>query len=474
MGYYEDAMSPVQRMPMFSATGGDFWRKKEPVIREGKIVTGGMFPAQRTWWDMTNFIKVLVAGYGAGKTNIGCKWIISMALACAPVPVVTVSPTFPVARRTVIHTIMELLAGKQSIYGAQGLWWKYHKTEHEFKIRRNGRTATIWCYSGEDPESLRGPNVGPVLIDEPFIQDEEVFKQMIARVRHPDAPYKQIGMTGTPEQLNWGYQLCVGKYRHQHDVNMVQASTRSNLALDSGYVKRLEGAYTGKAATAFVDGGFVNLAAGIVYYGFDPMPGGNVRDLPIPENAELGVGMDFNVNPFAFVIFWKAGSHMHVFEEFELPNADTEYACSVISDRFSREPYDASGQGGRITKQILRIIYPDATGNARKTSAPGGKTDFTYIRNAGFDIDAPHDNPKVKDRENAVNGKFAPRVGAPTLTISPSCTRLIEALSLYSHEQRNEKAQKAMSHIIDALGYPVNRLFPVDKDTLEIVKYTGA
>lgn len=445
---------------------GSFWRKETPLLdpASNKIVVGGMWPHQQRWWDLPNFIKILVGGYGAGKTFLACKRAISLALQNAPCPVAIVSPTFPIARQTVVTTLQALLQGKQTIYGHQ-LWWRYNRSTHEFKIRYKGRQALIIVYSGEDPLALRGPNLAAALIDEPFIQDVEVFNQMVARVRHPDATSLEIGCFGTPESLNWGYDLCLGELKDKHDVAYIQASTRQNLALPVDYVGRLEGAFANKAADAYIEGSFVNLGSGLVYYAFDSLDkaNGNVRDIVIPDDAELGCGMDFNVNPMCATIFWRQGPRIHFFDEIELPNADTEYLCSVLHEKYVGER--------KRTKQVLHYIYPDATGSARKTSAPGGKSDFWYIKDAGFEIRAPHENPKRKDRYNAVNGKLKPRAGEATCTVSPKCKKLIKYLLTYSHELMNKQA--AMSHLLDAFGYPVSYLYPVTKEMLTIGKLVG-
>ena len=70
----------------------DFWRRDDPLLDEtGKnVVTGGMFSHQRDWWALPNFIKALVGGYGSGKTLIGSKRIIALALVNAPCPVAIV------------------------------------------------------------------------------------------------------------------------------------------------------------------------------------------------------------------------------------------------------------------------------------------------------------------------------------------------------------------------------------------------
>jgi len=464
--FFDAAIAAVEKPVHFRqpSEDGSFWRKSEPVLDDaGVIVKGGLWAHQRAWWDLPNFIKVLVGGYGAGKTLCHAKRVIGAALENAPAPVASISPTYGMARQTTIATIAALLAGKRTNYGRE-FRYRYNSTNHEFKIWFRGREALILCYSGEKPDSLRGPNLAAAYIDEPFLMDREVFDQMVARVRHPAARFREIGLTGTPEQLNWGYDLCVGELSKRHDVGMIRASTRQNRALDPKYTNRLENSFSGKAASAFIEGEFVNLSIGAVYHSFDPNvnvkafqpfnPAGT-REL-IPPGAELGCGMDFNVNPMSAVVFWTLGDHMHVIEEFELENADTEFMCSTLRDTYG---------------QHLTTIYPDASGSFRKTSSPNGRSDFWYIQNAGYNIDAPHDNPARRDRYNAVCGKFKSRSGRVSLTISPLCTKLIKSLSIYTYEQMHK--QESLSHLLDAFGYPVHRLFPINKEIISIHRLSG-
>lgn len=435
---YKGAVDPpVQAM----LGGGEFWRKEDPILTEdNKIVQGGFFHHQREVWDLPTFVSVLVGGFGCGKTLHGAKWAIANCLENAPAPIAAVSPTYAMARETTIQTLLELLHGKQTVLGKK-FWWSYNKQEHVFTIKYKGRTGRIIVYSGDNPLALRGPNLAGAWIDEPFIQEEEVFTQMIARTRAPAARNLKILLTGTPEQLNWGYDLCMGDWKDRLEVGVVFASTRSNKVVGERYVKQLEKTYSEKAAKAFIEGRFVNLAEGLVYYGFDPME--NVVECPMPPGAMLGAGLDFNVNPMSTTVFWHKGDRIHIFDEHELRNADTEYACSLLRDMY----WDKE----------LRNIYPDASGKNRATAAPGGKSDFHYIEDAGFTLCAPRTNPKRRDRYNAVNGMFKARDGHVSLTISPKCTKLIKYLQLYSHEQMSK--QEAYSHLLDAFSYPVSHLY---------------
>jgi len=436
-----------------------FWRKEPPVLDNGIVVQGGMLPSQRLWWDSQAFIKAFIGGYGSGKTFIAAKRAIALALHNAPSPHLMISPSYKIAKKTTIQALRQLLSGKQSLQNT--LRWKHNKTSHEFKIWFRGREATIWVASGDDPDSLKGPNVGSGHIDEPFIQDKEVLDQSIARIRDPLARVKELGLSGTPEQLNWGYDICEGEEAANYNVDIVRVATMENITLGDAYHKRLLAALTPEAARAYIYGEFVNLTTGRVYYG---VTGDNFKHIDDP-GGDLCVGMDFNVNPMAAVVFWTHGNHIHFIEEIELPNADTEYMCNYLQTQPQFQNADGTCR--------IKTVYPDASGANRSTKSPGGKSDFYYLKRAGFTVDAPPANPSVRDRENAVNGKANPSTGEPTLTFEPSMRKARGYLHKYTHTEKHKPAHRAMSHLLDAMSYPVHRLFPVVFDRVQLRKVIG-
>lgn len=477
--FVHDSLLPLSTATARKHVDGPFWSHDEPSIieRDGMRIVerGGMFEPQLEWWYLPNFIKVLVGGYGAGKTISAAKRAIASALINAPVPVATVSPTFTMARDTIITTIEELLDGKRNLLGP-GFRWTYNKSTHKFTIKYKGRRARITCYSGDNPLSLRGPNLGAAYIDEPFIQDYAVFKQMLARVRHPDAKMLEIALTGTPEQMNWGYDLCVGEERGKHDVGYVVAPTASNLVLSRAYVERLLNSYSAKEAEAYVGGKFVNLTTGAVYHAFDSfantvkggelpsalasapvdrvtlraLKGQEERVVKVPKAAELGCGMDFNVDPMSATVFYTYGDLIHFIDEIELPNSDTEEMTEVLRERW----------GDR-----LQTIYPDPACRQRRSNAPGGITDKKLLERAGYKIEAPTKSYPRRDSFNACNAKFKARDGSITATVDRGCVKLIKYLGTYSYELMNK--QKQMSHLLDAFRYPTTRLFPIDRETVK-------
>ena len=433
-----------------TATVAPFWRLDDPELTaDGSIARGGMFFHQRKWWQMPNFIRGLVTGYGGGKTLALGKRMIWLAIKNAPVPVVTVSPSYPMALTTIVQTLDELLDGK-SRNEPDLRYHLFRSQPYRFDIRYRDRKATILCMSGERPERLKGANIAAAGIDEPFIQPQEVFDQILARVRHPDAKLREINITGTPEGVvGWGYDLFQGELREKHDLGLVQSASTANQALPADYVERLTSSYDEAAAEAYVQGKFVNLSTGRVYHSYDP----DLHSVAVeqPAEAELCVGMDFNVNPLAFVVFWRTKDRAHVVAEHELPNCDAEQAAAFI----------------RQTYPHIRRIYPDASGQNRQHAGAGGKSAFGYLRDAGFTICARRANPQIVDRINAVNGAL--RHGR--VTISPACRKMRAYLLGYTHADSNKQVQKDMSHLLDAFGYPISYLFPVDRATATTVAF---
>jgi hypothetical protein len=226
-------------------------------------------------------------------------------------------------------------------------------------------------------------------------------------------------------------------------------------------------------------GQFINLQRGLVYYAFDREE--NVVEVPMPLGAEVGAGMDFNVDPMSATLFWvvKKGpnKHIHYFDEIELPNSDTLEMSQILRRHYGSAgivtPYCAPEDAVEI-HQPLEMIYPDSN-VGRSTTSPGGKTDYDCLREAGFELDySPSGNILRKDRYNAVNALLRPTGGRVRMTISPRCKKLIKNQMLYTHEQMHTPQQKAMGHLLDARDYPVVRLFPADRESLRLVRVQGA
>ena len=397
------------------------------MARRFAIDKGRMLAHQRAFWELPNFVKLLVGGYGCGKTHIGALRSIWSSSFSAPIPALYVSPTYKQAKKTVVISIKEILS-------RAGVRYRYNKTDHEFFIP--GWNGTIWIASGDEPESLKGPNLATAGIDEPFLMKEEILSVVLSRLRHPDARLRELFLTGTPEQLNWGYELAQnvdGRY----DLGTVIGRTADNVHLPGQFVAMLERAFDENQRAAYMEGRFVNLVAGRVYRHFERSM---VVERAVPQGTVVMAGIDFNVDYLTAELFFVAGAGVHFFDEIRLSDATTFELAERLHERFPG-----------IT------VFPDPSGRDRRTSSLA--SDFTILRDKGFRVEARPAHPPVRSRVNAVNRLC--REGL--LTVSPKCAHLLRDMDLvrWRNGEIDKVTNPALTHASDAAGYAVEKLFPV-------------
>jgi hypothetical protein len=395
-----------------------------------------MLQHQREFWELPNFIKLLVGGYGCGKTRIGALRSIWCSYVNAPVPHLYVSPSYKQARKTVIISIKELL-------DAAKIRYSYNKTNHEFVVKNwNGN---IWIGSGDQPDSLKGPNLGSAGIDEPFLMKEEVFDNVLSRLRHPEAKHRELFLTGTPEQLNWGYEVA-RNVDGRYDLGLVVGRTADNVHLPRQFVTMLEKAFDEQQRAAYMNGEFLNLTAGRVYKFFNRLVhvrgdgGGEGGMTPPVREGEIMAGIDFNVDYMTAVVFSVLDErHIHCFDEVRLKDASTYDLAEVLDERYPG-----------IT------VFPDPAGRARKSSSD--RTDFTILKEKGFVVEARQAHPPVKSRVNAVNKLL--REGLLTVENCPHLVRDLEQV-VWKNGEIDKLTRPELTHASDAIGYAVEKLFPV-------------
>ena len=395
-------------------------------------------PAQRLFWELKNYYKLLIGGYGSGKTYIGALRMIRNSYLNRGMPNQYISPTFPMAKKTIIPTLEAML-------DKAGLRYKHNKTDHEFYIQN--WDGIIWVGSGSDPDSLKGANLASAGIDEPFIQSEEVFKQMMARVRQPGAKCREIFMTGTPEQLNWGYELARTKDK---DVGIAIAKTLDNTHLPQDFLDNLVAGYSDEERKAYLEGQFVNLTSGRVCKPFNEADHVVHRsDLDsLYKTIPIGIGIDFNVDYYSALAYFDINGSLHYFKEFRKANTDTYEMGRIIRDYFA----------DKTNMQIT--VYPDATGKARKTSST--QSDHQILKDYGFNVVSHSSNPPVRDRVNAWNKLLREK----RITIQKGeCPNLImdNEVMIWKNGDLDKTTNPKLTHAFDGASYPVAYKYPVRK-----------
>lgn len=308
----------------------------------------------------------------------------------------------------------------------QGKHYHYHKTDHVISFP--GQTGTILCGSLEEYDNWRGIEIGWFAGDEAAYYAEEAYDMFVGRLRDKRGP-RIMRLFTTPKGFNWLYD----RFDQDDEALVVNSATQENTSLPADYVKSMETQYDPEVYRQEVLGQFINLNTGAVYRMFDSALVSEAFDRTAGEAVYWG--NDFNVTPMTAVAAVVRGDTIVIFDELFLQNATTFDMAAAMRDAYP-DSTDA---------------YPDASGNARKSSAVS--TDHHILKDAGFRIHCKRSNPAIRDRWNCVNGLLHHR----RVLIHPRCKRTIRDFQRLTHDNKDDM----LGHISDAVGYLCWGLFPL-------------
>ncbi len=406
--------------------------------------------------------KAFVAGYGSGKTWVGCADLFKHALEFPKVNSGYFAPTYAQIRDIFYPTIEEVAED-------WGFNVKIHESNKEVKLYTGRKyRGTIICRSMEKPETIVGFKIGKALVDEIDIlkQDkaEKAWRKIIARMRFKsDGLQNGISVTTTPEGFKFVYNQFYKQVSERPELKsiygMVQASTFDNEKnLPDDYIPSLLASYPPQLIEAYLKGQFVNLNSGSVYAEFDRVL--NHTPERIAEKEPLHIGMDFNVMNMTGII--------NVIRD-DLPLSlgeltgvrDTPAMIRLIKERYADIGHDI-------------IVYPDASGQ-NTSSKNASESDLSLLRQAGFTVRVNNTNPAVKDRVLSVNAMILNAENKRRWKINTdSCPKLTEALERQAYDQNGEPDKTSgFDHPVDGAGYFINYRYPVVKKTIIIGKSIG-
>lgn len=131
-----------------------------------------LHPTQVEFLNCTVPFAAFVGGIGSGKTFVLCYDLIRRARSGGLYMVL--APSYPMLRDVTIRSFFELTRHL-------GVRTEYVKSEHRCVMLRS--RAEILFRSADNPETLRGPNLSGVSIDEASLVDPEVYDIAIGRLR---------------------------------------------------------------------------------------------------------------------------------------------------------------------------------------------------------------------------------------------------------------------------------------------------
>jgi PBSX family phage terminase large subunit len=386
--------------------------------------------------------RVVIAGRRFGKTHISIREICK----AARIPdreVWYVAPTYRQSKQIVWKKLKHKL---------QDLRWTAKVNESELAITlKNG--TTIALKGADNADSLRGVGLDFIVLDEFADIDPEAWYEVL----RPTLSDKQGSalFIGTPKGIgNWAHDLYNMSQESPEDWSSHQYTT-----IDGGNVpeSEIESAKRDLDTRTFNQEYMATFEtySGRIFYNFDrKIHVKKYEYTAIPD--VLYIGMDFNIDPMSAVVFARHKDTLHAIDEIRLFSSNTSEIVDEIKARYG-------------SRKIW--VYPDPASRQRKTSA-GGFTDLTILQNAGFIVKAPNSHNPVRDGINAVNSRLLNDRKEVNLLFDPRCKSTIESMEKYSYKENSSQPDKdkGYDHMADALRYAVDYMFPIKKDTSDIVQ----
>ena len=386
---------------------------------------------QKTIFDCDARFRVVVAGRRFGKTFLS-MWEIAKFARYPNRKIFYIAPTYRQARQIIWEDLKQQLVQKR---------WAKKINESDLSIQLVNNTK-IWLRSADNPDSLRGVSMDFMIMDEAAMIDPRMWQE-ICRPALSDKQGHGLFIT-TPRGMNWIYELF-NNAGHLDDYESFQYTT-----LDGGNVpqEEVEAAKRELDEKSFRQEYLATFEtyAGLIYYNWDPKA--NVENTPpeIVDRTLLHIGMDFNVDPLVACVATVHEDQITIFDEIVINGANTFEMVEEIRRRYPNN---------RI------YAYPDASGQARKTSSK--TTDHMIMRNGGFTLKVKGNNPPVLDRIASVNANLKSAEGDIRLHITPNCKNVIKSLSqqVYKEGTRIPEKDGKIDHMSDAVGYLVHWINPI-------------
>lgn len=385
--------------------------------------------------NSTARFPAMVAGFGAGKTQALMLRALKLIFSDGE-DIAYYLPSYPLVRTIAYPRFGELL---------DNLGVKFYLNKHEHTIQVNGKT--IIFRTMDNPDSIVGYEVGDSLVDEldtlPIAKARDAWHKIIARNRQKKrSGTNTVAVGTTPEGFRFVYEMW--KKNPTESYELIKAPTYSNPHLPEGYIDALRESYPSNLLQAYIEGEFVNLTAGVVYTNYDRKSCDT--DVVATEYEPLHIGMDFNVNKMAAAIHIMRGGKAYAVDEI-IRASDTPAVINIIKAKYPNNPV---------------IVYPDASG-AATSSTNASMSDIKQLKNAGFSINAPRTNGRVRDRVAAVNKALCDPKGNRVYYVNvEKCPNIALGLEQQAYNTNGEPDKTSgFDHLNDGVGYFIVRQFPI-------------
>lgn len=349
-----------------------------------------------------------------------------------------VAPTYRQAKQVIWDEL------KNRLYAVK---WIKKVNESDLNIQlKNG--SIIYVRSADNREALRGAKYNFIVMDECADIHEETWHQIL-RPTLSDTQGHAL-FIGSPKGRNWFFDLY--SLSGEQDWQSWQWTTEQGGNVPIEEIEAAKRDLDTKTYEQEYMSQFVSYS-GVCYYSFTEA---NVLPPPatLPTNTPIHVGMDFNIDPMSAVVCVTDNQdNAWCIDEITIYSSNTNEMADEIKQRYGNRPV---------------FVYPDATG-LRRTTNSTGMSDHLILQHHGFKLITGRSNPPVAERISSVNARLCNNTGERKLFVSPKCKQLREGLIKMTYREGTRQPDKnsGYDHITDALGYYIQRTWPIMGKTPE-------
>lgn len=315
-------------------------------------------PLQQRYKDMPKnldfilndkFRSALFGGYGNGKTESLCWRAILLALTKPNALGLIGRETYPELRDSTIRSFFDVCPPEIIAD---------HKKQENMVILKNG--AQILFRAFDDPRKILSMNLGWIGIDQLEEISEEMYLQMLGRLRDPECRY--FFGVGNPE-MNWVKKTFKDLAGRDKDLFFVEATTQENPHLPSDYVKNLINNFPDHWVKRFVWGSWEHFE-GSVFTEFLQQTC-VVDPFEIPKTWRVEYVIDYGYrNPFACIkiAIDYDGNYFVIAEHYEREKILSYHAEKIKEMGYTRDNMcwiDPSCSAKNRTKNELQVSIID-------------------------------------------------------------------------------------------------------------------
>lgn len=266
-------------------------------------------------------------------------------------------------------------------------------------------------------------------------------------------------LLGVPDGLNHYYDLCMRAERGE-DPNFAVFHWKSAEILPTDVIAAMKRAMSAKQFKQEFEASF-ETATGRIYEDYSKE---NHTNATIEPHEQLMWMHDQNYTPLSSAVGVRRDESLYLLDEIVLTSAVSKQSAMEFVEKFKNH------------KNRHVLVYGDPAGQAgEKHGHASDYTDIEAVLRANewtFTRKVKPAHPAIKDRQNAVRAKICTADGHRSLFVNPTkapwCDKGLSTVQLQEGSTFQEDQKNQYQHITTAIGYCVDREWPVIKRTASV------